>query len=80
MTVCLVKDPANDYDTEAIKVEMEGFGQIGSVANSYYTVLGESMSAGRIYDKIGDTAKDVVKYVLPKGILCELIPTEALVD
>lgn len=26
------------------------------VANSSYTVIGESMSAGRLYDKIGDTA------------------------
>ncbi len=43
------------------------------MGNSPYTVLGESMSAGRIYDRIGDTAKGAVKYVLPQGILCELV-------
>lgn len=37
-----------------------------------YTVVGESYSAGRLYDKIGDTAKGTVLYVLPKGVLCVL--------
>ena len=56
MKVMLEKEPENEYDSEAIKVVMPGIGQIGYVANSPYTVLGESMSAGRIYDKIGNTA------------------------
>ena len=47
----------NEYDKEAIKVTYEGLGKIGYVANSSYTVLGDSMSAGRIYDKIGKKAK-----------------------
>ena len=42
------------------------------MANSPYTVLGESFSAGRLYDKIGDTAEGNVLYVLPNGILCTL--------
>ena len=49
----LEKEPDNEYDKEAIKVIYEGLGKIGYVANSSYTVLGDSMSAGRIYDKIG---------------------------
>ena len=69
MTVRLVKEPDNDYDNEAIKVEMEGPGQIGYVANSISTVLGESYSAGRIYDKIGDEAEGTVVYVLDGGVL-----------
>lgn len=72
MEVKLVKEPDNEVDAEAIKVEMPGIGQIGYVANSPYTVLGESMSAGRIYDKIGDEAVGTVVYVLPKGVLCKL--------
>ncbi len=72
MEVKLVKEPDNKVDPEAIKVEMPGIGLIGYVANSPYTVIGESMSAGRIYDKIGDTAKGTVLYVLPKGVLCIL--------
>ena len=68
----LVKDPDNEYDKEAIRVEMEGLGKIGYVANSSYTVLGDSMSAGRLYDRIGDTATAKVKFVLPKGIICKV--------
>lgn len=72
MKVKLVKEPDNEYDKEAIKVEMPGIGHIGYVANSPYMVVGESYSAGRLYDKIGDTAKGTVLYVLPKGVLCVL--------
>ena len=52
---------------------MDGLGLVGYVANSPYTVQGESMSAGRLYDRIGDKAVGVVKYVLPQGVLCELV-------
>ena len=34
------------------------------------TELGDSYSAGRLYDKIGDTAEGTVLYVLPRGVLC----------
>ena len=70
MIVRLVKEPDNKYDTEAIKVEMNGLGCVGYVANSPYTVAGESYSAGRLYDKIGDTAEGTVLYVLPESVLC----------
>jgi len=72
MTLKLVKEPDNEYDREAIRVEMPGLGKIGYVANSTYTVQGESISAGRLYDKIGDTAIATVKYVLPRGIICKV--------
>ena len=72
MTVNLVKEKDNKVDSEAIRVELEGLGIVGYVANSPYTVLGESFSAGRIYDKIGDTATGEVLYVLPKGVLCRI--------
>ena len=72
MTLRLIKEPDNEHDKEAIRVELPGLGKIGYVANSPYTVQGESISAGRLYDKIGDTAVATVKYVLPKGILCKV--------
>ncbi len=72
MKVRLKKEPNNEYDAEAIKVMMEGLGHVGYVANSPYTVLGESYSAGRLYDKIGDTAEGAILYVLDKGVLCFL--------
>lgn len=70
MTLQLEKEPDNQYDKEAIVVRMEGLGDIGYVANSTYTVIGESMSAGRIYDKIGDTAKVVL--ITDRGIICKI--------
>lgn len=80
MEVKLLKEPDNEFDKEAIKVEMEGLSTIGYVANSPYTVLGDSMSAGRLYDRIGDVAYGVVKYVLPQGVLCEIIDSEGVND
>ena len=72
MTLQLEKEPDNQYDKEAIVVRMEGLGDIGYVANSTYTVIGESMSAGRIYDKIGDTAKAKVVLITDRGIICKI--------
>ena len=72
MKVRLEKEPDNPHDAEAIRVTMKGMGHIGYVANSTYTVLGESWSAGRIYDRIGKKAVGTVKLVLPGGVLCRL--------
>lgn len=58
MKVKLVKEPYNEYDGEAIQVKIKGLGKVGYVANSPYTVKGESMSAGRMYDKIGGRQKE----------------------
>ena len=65
----LEKEPDNEYDKEAIKVIYEGLGKIGYVANSSYTVLGDSMSAGRIYDKIGKKATAKVVLVTEHGTI-----------
>lgn len=73
MNVTLEKEPENEYDKEAIVVKMPGIGKVGHVANSCHTVIGESYSAGRIYDKIGDSAEGKVLYKMPRGILCELV-------
>ena len=70
----LEKEPDNEYDKEAIKVTYEGLGKIGYVANSSYTVLGDSMSAGRIYDKIGK-----VVLVTDHGTICS-ISKKSLLD
>lgn len=65
MKLKLKKEPDNKFDKKAIVVKMEGLGEIGHVENSSHTVIGESMSAGRIYDKIGDTEKVKVVLVTP---------------
>ena len=79
MKLKLKKEPDNNFDKEAIVVKMEGLGEIGHVANSAHTVIGESMSAGRIYDKIGDTAKAKVVLVTPHGTICSL-SKKSLID
>ena len=72
MSVRLVKEPDNEVDAEAIKVELEGLGHVGYVANSPFTVKGESMSAGRLYDKIEDKAKGKIEFVVDGGIVCRI--------
>ena len=73
MKVKLRKEPDNAYDKEAICVELKGLGTIGHVANSTRTVLGESRSAGRIYDSFKKKAKGRVLYVTDRGAVCELM-------
>lgn len=70
MIVTLKKEPDNEYDSEAILVSMEGLGNIGHVANSPYTVKGESYSAGRLYDHFKKKATGQVMYVLDSGAVC----------
>ena len=70
MKVQLIKDPDNEYDNEAIKVMMKGLDKIGYVANSPYTTIGESFSAGRLYDKIGKISEGKILYVTADGVLC----------
>ena len=70
MKVKLEKETDNEYDKEAIQVKIKGLGKIGYVANSPFTVKGESMSAGRLYDKIGK-----VVFVVDGGVVCMIVDT-----
>ena len=72
MKVKLVKEPDNEYDKEAIQVKIKGLGKCSYVANSPYTVKGESMSAGRLYDKLGKKAKGRIVFVIGNGAICKI--------
>ncbi len=72
MKVRLIKEPDNEFDSEAIMVQMKGIGKVGYVANSPHTVKGESMSAGRLYDKIDRKAKGKILFVIPGGAICKV--------
>lgn len=72
MKVKLIKEPDNEHDKEAIQVKIKGLGKVGYVANSPFTVKGESMSAGRLYDKLGDKAKGKVVFVVDGGVVCKI--------
>ena len=66
------KEPENRYDKEAIRAELPGLGLVGYVANSTYTVKGECISAGRLYDKIGGRASARVCYILANALVCRV--------
>ena len=66
------KEPDNKYDKEAIRVEFPGLGKCGYVANSVNTVIGDSYSAGRIYDMLKKKAKAKVLVVTNRGAVCVL--------
>lgn len=72
MELKLIKEPDNEYDKEAIKVEYKGLGTIGYVANSTKTVIGECLSAGRLYDKIGKKAKAKVVMKFEGCAICKI--------
>ncbi len=72
MKIRLKKEPDNEHDKEAICAEIKGLGKIGYVANSTYTVIGDSYSAGRLYEHMGKKAKAKVLIVTERGVLCEL--------
>ena len=78
MQIKLIKEPDNEHDKEAIKAVLEPLGTIGYVANSPYTVLGECMSAGRLYDKIGKQAIGTIKIVTGNGIIANSARTVRL--
>ncbi|MBQ6099307.1 MAG: HIRAN domain-containing protein [Methanobrevibacter sp.] len=71
--VKLKKDPENKYDTEAIACEMRHFGKIGYVANSTQTVVKGSMSAGRLYDKIGDEYFAKIKFITSNTAIAKVL-------
>lgn len=74
LEVVLEKEPDNKYDNEAIMVKLPGIGKIGYVANSVNTVIGETYSAGRIYDRFTDKITAKVVYVVEErdSIVCEI--------
>jgi hypothetical protein len=72
MKIRLKKEPDNEHDKEAICAELKGLGKIGYVANSPYTVIGDSYSAGRLYEHMGKKAKAKVLIVTERGVLCQL--------
>jgi len=50
--VLLVKEPDNEYDENAIRVDLVPVGGVGYVANSPHTIIDGTMSANRIYDSM----------------------------
>ena len=71
--VKLIKEPDNDFDTEAIKCELNYIGKTGYLANSTTTVIKGTMSAGRIYDKIDDVSFAEVKFIANDSVIAKIL-------
>ncbi|MGN1318029.1 MAG: HIRAN domain-containing protein [Lachnospirales bacterium] len=71
-----IKEPKNAYDKDAIKVKIKNLGKVGYVANSTYTVAKGTLSAGRIYDKVGKKFKAKIMFITQSKIICKVISDE----
>lgn len=74
----LVKEPENDYDQEAIRVELRYAGPSGYVANSVKTVVKGTYSGGRLYDKILDEDYGQVQFIIGDTIIAKILSKEEL--
>lgn len=76
----LIKEPNNDHDSEAIRIE-DFFGKkVGYIANSTNTVIEKTMSGGRIYDKLDDISYCKVHKLTDDGIICEVVDKNKIKD
>lgn len=66
------KDPSNKFDSEAIIVRLPIIGTVGFIANSVHNTAGGTMSAGRIYDKVGDKFYIRVLFTTQSKIICKV--------
>ena len=66
------KEPDNAYDKEAIRCTMPMLGTVGYVANSWGTVAGGTMSAGRVYDRVGKRFYARVLFTTGSKIICRV--------
>lgn len=72
--VLLVKEPDNDYDENAIRVDLVPVGCVGYVANSPHTVIDGTMSANRIYDSMERTCFARVMFAKGGFLVARLEP------
>lgn len=71
--VRLVKEEENTYDAEAIRVELPYIDTIGYVANSTHTVYDGTLSAGRVYEKIGEKAVAQVMFITHSAVIAKVL-------
>lgn len=74
--VKIVKDVDNEYDEDAIRVELPFIDTIGYVANSVNTVFAGTCSAGKIYDKIDDYAYAQIMFITHSSVIALVLSPE----
>ena len=73
--VLLVKEPDNEYDENAIRVDLVPVGCVGYVANSPHTVIDGTMSANRIYESMARACFARVMFAKGGFIVARLEPS-----
>lgn len=73
--VKLIKEFENQYDSEAIRVELRYAGESAYVANSVRSVVKGTMS-GRLYDKIAYEDYGIVEFIFDDIIICRVFTPE----
>ncbi|RYM05795.1 hypothetical protein EWH99_05120 [Sporolactobacillus sp. THM7-7] len=76
----LVKEPDNEYDSEAIRAELPFIDKIGYVANSPETVARGTSSAGRVYERFDSEALGQVLFVTHDSVICLFLSPADLAD
>jgi len=66
------KEPDNGFDCEAIRCCLPMIGTVGYIANSPETAAGGTMSAGRIYDHLGNKFYVRVMFTSFTKIICKI--------
>lgn len=74
----LVKEPDNAHDKEAIYASLPYIDKIGYVANSVHTVFQGTVSAGRIYDSVGDYAFAKVMFVTHSSVIALIMDKDSI--
>lgn len=67
------KEPDNPYDSEAIVVKMKGIGKVGYVANSTYTKINGTSSAGCILGKVKKKFVAEVMFITSSKVICKIV-------
>lgn len=71
------KEPSNPKDCEAIKAQLPVLGTVGYVANSVSTKANGTLSAGRIYDTVGNKFLARVMFTTSTKVIARIVRFDA---
>ena len=71
-----IKETDNCYDDDAIKVLMPEIGKVGYIANSPLTKAEGTLSASRIYDRVGESFIAEVMFMTESKVICHVLSPE----
>ncbi len=75
-----VKEPFNPHDDDAIRAVDETGESVGYVANQGSTKAGGTLSASRIYDRVGDVFRVEVCFTTRTKLICRVTDADAEIE